>query len=186
MHTCVYVHELSNAFDSVPVGNTEKLLLDTLFNCYLIFPMCKLPCTRICTTSISTKAIFRPPCCWKMLKVSLITCNAFELFSLQPPLSMLHSVIFEQKKPNSGCYGRFHCSVVCPYLTAGCVNNLFVKPGSLQAVESVWKKYTYKKVSSHSAACDGYYPCPSLNRKYMDALHRATKILQRTWAYTKT
>lgn len=63
MSTCTlvsHVHELSNAFDSVPAGKTEKLPLDVLLHCYLIFPMCELPCTRICTTDISTKAIFRP------------------------------------------------------------------------------------------------------------------------------
>lgn len=41
MSTCTPVsngHELSNAYDSVPVGKTEKLLLDTLIHCYLIFP----------------------------------------------------------------------------------------------------------------------------------------------------
>lgn len=42
MSTCPLVspvRELSNACDSVPVGKTEKLLLDTLLHCYLIFPM---------------------------------------------------------------------------------------------------------------------------------------------------
>lgn len=41
MSTCTpvsNVHELSNAYDSVPMGKTEKLLLDTLIHCYLIFP----------------------------------------------------------------------------------------------------------------------------------------------------
>lgn len=77
-----------------------------------------------------------------MLKVSLTTCNAFELFSLQSPLSMLHSVVFEQEKPTVDVMADFIAQLCVRSLLQGCVNNLFVKPGSLKAVETVWKKYT--------------------------------------------
>lgn len=77
-----HVHELSNACDSVPVWKTEKLLLDIVLCCYLIFLVCELPCTRICTTAISTKAIFRPLylgaetfICWKCLWLLAMPLN---------------------------------------------------------------------------------------------------------------
>lgn len=57
--------------------------------------------------------------------------------------------------------------LMCVFIVAHCrlCKYLLVKPGSLQAVETVQKKYTYTKMSSSQAARDGYYPCPFSKQK---------------------
>lgn len=76
---------------------------------------------------------------------SLTFCKTFELFSVHPHLGSLLPIILNKEDltakvmPASIAHLCIHW-----YLTAGCVNNLEeirIKPRSLQAVEMIWKKY---------------------------------------------